>query len=251
MHQLGIIMKKGYLKKYIGKKCAAKHQIGIISDTHGLLRKEISALLQNCDAILHAGDVDNQEIIDKLNAIAPTYVVRGNNDKAWADNLPEMLTLELYGLRFLMVHNKEMIPENTDGFDIILYGHSHKYEETYFNQQLWLNPGSCGPRRFKLPVTMAELVIAADKSFRVRKVEIIEPHSPIKIPDSEKLPPNIKQIIISVIKGIERGIPVTEIARRNRISEALSEQICRLYLTHPGIDADGIMTKMELLLKDK
>lgn len=225
--------------------CSIMHKIGIISDTHGLLRNEVSASLQGCEAILHAGDINNQEILDKLNAIAPTYAVRGNTDKSWAKELPEMLTLEFYGLRFLMVHNEKMLPQNTDGIDIIIYGHSHKYEETYSNHQLRLNPGSCGPRRFKLPVTMAVLEIAENKSFRVEKIEI--PQQPSAKPsDSGELPQNIKQIITSVIKDTERGIPVKEIARRNKISEKLSEQICRLYLTHPGVDADGIMTKMGL-----
>lgn len=225
------------------------HRIGIISDTHGLLRKEVLEILQNCEVILHGGDIDKQEILDKLNKIAPVYVVRGNNDKEWAEDLPETLSIELYGVRFFMVHNKKMIPKDTSDIDIIIYGHSHKYEEKYSSQQLRLNPGSCGPGRFHLPVTMAVLEISEDHSFHVEKIDIPHYHPKVQkanCPDDSKIPENMKQVIKSVITDTNRQKPVKEIARQNGISEELAEQICRLYLTHPGVDADGIMTKMGL-----
>lgn len=227
------------------------HKIGIISDTHGLLRMEVINILSDCEIILHGGDVNHSEIIDKLNQIAPTYIVRGNNDKEWAKELPESLSLELYGLRFFMVHNKKRIPTDTSDIDIIIYGHSHKYEEKYVGKQLWLNPGSCGPRRLKLPVTMAILEITDNQGYFVEKVEFSQRVLPFgngktESFGSEEIAKNIKPIIELVIRDTDRRISVEEIARKNGIDKKLAEQICRLYLTHPGIKAEGIMRKMGL-----
>lgn len=243
------------------------YKVGIISDTHGLLRPEVLDHLRGCEVILHGGDINKQKILDELNQIAPVYVVRGNNDKEWAANIPETLLLELYGLHFFMVHNKKMFPGDTAGIDILIYGHSHKYEEKYVGRQLFLNPGSCGPRRFTQPITMAVLEIEEDASFRVKKIEI--PQQTLRAekkgdsdgeiglhnmdncgtqdtPYSMKIPANIRQIILCVIKDTDRGKSVKEIAGKYGISKDLAEQICRLYLTHPGVTADGIMTKMGL-----
>lgn len=225
------------------------HKIGIISDTHGLLRPETIKALQGCDAILHGGDINKQQILDELKKIAPIYAVRGNNDKEWADGLPESLSFKLYGIRFFMVHNKKDITKGTVDADIIIYGHSHKYEEKYVKEQLWLNPGSCGPRRFAQPITMAVLEIAEDSSYQVTKIVIPHKSSAAKgneVSEEEKIPQNIKQVIGFVIKDTNKGFSVKEIAGRHGISEELAEQICRLYLTHPGVDADGIMGKMGL-----
>lgn len=219
------------------------HKIGIISDTHGLLREDVLRVLSDCEIILHGGDVNGREVIDKLNQVAPTYVVRGNNDKEWAKDLPESLLMEFYGLRFFMVHNKKRIPKDTSDIDIIIYGHSHKYEETYVGKQLWLNPGSCGPRRWKLPVTMAVLKISNDGCYFTEKVELLQ-----QVSDSggKEYSGDIKRVIELVIKDTDRRIPVEEIAKRNGISKKLAEQICRLYLTHPGVSVEGIMRKMGL-----
>ncbi|MDE5866920.1 MAG: metallophosphatase family protein, partial [Lachnospiraceae bacterium] len=191
-----------------------------------------------CEAILHGGDIDKQEILDELKLIAPIYAVRGNNDGEWAGNIPESLSFELYGIKFYMIHNRKKMPKVIPEADIIIYGHSHKYEEKNEGCQLFLNPGSCGPKRFILPVTMAVLEITDSGSYNVKRIEIRQEL------DENGLPKNIKKIIKSVMRDTNRGIPVKEIAEINGISEKLAEQICRLYLTHPGVDADGIMTKM-------
>lgn len=247
--------------------------IGIISDTHGLLRPQVLDNLRDCEAILHGGDINSQQILDELNKIAPVYAVRGNNDKEWAEHLPEFIKPELFGIRFFMIHNKKMISEDLSDRDIIIFGHSHKYEEKQVGRQLWLNPGSCGPRRFAQPITMALLEVEDDGSFCVHKIDI--PHEISRGADSkrqkmqkgqeqsgqqiqnqsnqqlqqenvERIPANIRQIIDSVMKDTNRNRSVPEIAKRNGISQALAEQICRLYVTHPGVDADGIMRKMGL-----
>lgn len=229
------------------------HRIGIISDTHGLLRPEVKDALKGCEIILHGGDINNSDILDELNGIASTYAVRGNCDKDWARNLPETFSIELYGIRFLMVHNRKHIPKYLDHVDIVIYGHSHKYEEKNEGGVLMLNPGSCGPRRFTLPITFAILEIEDDRSFRVNKVEI---QNLQKSADSLSGRPingehgvkdrDMKRIVKGVMRDTDKRIPVAEIAVRNNISMEEAEQICRLYLTHPGVSADGILGKMGL-----
>lgn len=229
------------------------HRIGIISDTHGLLRPEVAEVLKGCEVILHGGDINSVEILDELNEIVPVYAVRGNNDKEWAKDLPETLFVELYGIHFLIVHNKKYIPKNLKNIDVVVYGHSHKYEEKYTDGMLFINPGSCGPRRFTQPITFAVLEAADDKSFRVEKIEIAHvPKSGGTAGGSgtsveERMQGrDMKRIVKSVMRDTDRRMPVSEIAVKNGISEELAELICRLYLTHPGVSADGIMGKMGL-----
>lgn len=229
------------------------HRIGIISDTHGLLRPEVSEILKSCEAILHGGDINCAKILDELNRIAPTYAVRGNNDKEWAEKLPRELYIELYGTCFYMVHNKKHIDADSENADVIVYGHSHKYEERYEGSTLYINPGSCGPRRFTQPITFALLVIEDDHSLRAEKVEISHQEKgkntsgdSLQNMEERMKDRDMRSIVKSVMRDTDRHIPVEEIARRNHISQELTEQICRLYLTHPGVNADGILGKMGL-----
>ena len=131
------------------------HKIGILSDTHGLLRPEVIQALQGCEAILHGGDINRQDIIDQLNTIAPVYVVRGNNDKDWAEHIPMFLDFQLYGCHIYMTHKKKDLPQDLSDYDLVVYGHSHRYEQKSSGKTLLLNPGSCGPRRFHQDITMA------------------------------------------------------------------------------------------------
>lgn len=217
------------------------HRIGIISDTHGLLRPEVAEGLQGCEKILHGGDINKPEILRALDKIAPTLAVRGNNDRDWASKLPETLSMELYGVRFFMVHNKKHLPKDTEGMDVIIYGHSHKYEEKQNGRQLILNPGSCGPRRFTQPITFAILEIGENASFRVKKVEIA--HQTKKAGINVR---GMKKVVQAVMQDTDKGRSVEEIAARHGIDKELAKQICRLYLTHPGVSADGILGKMGL-----
>ena len=134
-------------------------RIAILSDTHNLLRPQVLEQLSGVDAILHGGDISRQSILDQLSEYAPLYVVRGNNDKEWAEHIPHHLTLELGGKTFFMVHKKADIPAGLSGVDCVIYGHSHKYAEEVKNGVLYLNPGSCGPRRFHQEITMAVMTI--------------------------------------------------------------------------------------------
>lgn len=224
------------------------HRIGIISDTHGLLRPEVEETLQGCEAILHGGDINHPKILDKLNQIAPTYAVRGNNDKEWAEELPEMLSVSLYGIRFFMMHNKKHIPKeegDLKNIDIIIYGHSHRYEEKYESDKLFLNPGSCGPRRFTQPITFAVLTVTDDGTYQVEKVEIAH-QTRAGGAEQETVAHDMRRIVKSVMRDTDKKISVGEIAAKNGISTQLAEQICRLYLTHPGVSAEGILDKMGL-----
>ena len=148
-------------------------KLAILSDTHGLLRPEVAERLQAADAILHCGDVNRPAIVDELRRYAPLYVVRGNNDKDWAEAIPHDLTVTLGGVTFYMVHNRKDLPEGLSGVDAVVFGHSHKYVQEEQGGMLWLNPGSCGPRRFHQEITMM-LAEASDGELRAEKVVI--PH---------------------------------------------------------------------------
>ena len=148
-------------------------KIAILSDTHGLLRPEVVEQLKNADAILHGGDINKQSIVDELRQYAPLYVVRGNNDKEWAEEIPHDLTVTLEDVTFYMVHNKKEVPADLSGLDVVVFGHSHKYVEEEKDGVWWLNPGSCGPRRFHQEITMM-MAEVADGQIRVEKIDI--PH---------------------------------------------------------------------------
>lgn len=148
-------------------------KIAILSDTHGLLRPEVTERLKTVDVILHGGDINKQSIVDELRQYALLYVVRGNNDKDWAEPIPHDLTVTLDGVTFFMVHNKKEVPKDLSGVDVVVFGHSHKYMQQEQDGVLWLNPGSCGPRRFHQEITMM-LAEVADGRITVDK--IIIPH---------------------------------------------------------------------------
>lgn len=140
-------------------------KIAIISDTHGLLRPEALAAIQGVELILHAGDIGSAEILSELAQIAPVHAVRGNNDLdlPWAKDLPDHLTLDLNGWQTLLIHDIADVPALLDSHThLIITGHSHKPLIEWRGERLYLNPGSAGRRRFKLPVTLALLDLGAD-----------------------------------------------------------------------------------------
>ena len=216
-------------------------RIGVLSDTHGLLRPEAMSALAGCEAILHGGDINRQEILDELGKIAPVRAVRGNNDREWAEHIPLCLDFELGGLRVFMAHKKKDLPADLDAYDLVVYGHSHRYEESRRGNTLMLNPGSCGPRRFNQAITLA-IVEAEGGNIRVERVDIPHGGRPMAAPK----PVELKAQIEAVMRETERGRGPGEIARRHGWDAALVEQIARLYVTHPGVTADGIMSKMGL-----
>jgi len=224
------------------------HRIAILSDTHGLLRPEIKEILKTCEVILHGGDINSQKILDELKEIAPVYVVRGNNDKEWAADLDSEMTITLFGLRIDMVHNIKHRKTDLSGADLFLYGHSHKYEEKIVDGVHFLNPGSCGPRRFWQPVTMAVLEIEEEsKSWQIQKVDLTETG---ENKDSKSLQGinegNLKSIVETILKEMRAGRRVELIAAKLGVDSEFVEQICRIYVTHPGVSAQGIVDKMEV-----
>ena len=140
--------------------------IGVISDTHGLLRPDAVVALDGSERIIHAGDVGAPEILDELASIAPVTAVRGNVDKGvWARRLAESEVVEVGKISIYILHDLarlDLKPEAA-GFGVVVYGHSHVPKQEIRNGALYFNPGSAGPRRFKLPVTVGRLVVSNDE----------------------------------------------------------------------------------------
>ncbi len=140
--------------------------IGVISDTHGLLRPEAITALQGSDYIIHAGDIGDPQILDRLAAIAPLTVVRGNVDHgAWAKKIPAANVLEIGEISIYVLHSiqdLDLKPEVAN-FAAVVYGHSHLPKQEWKNDVLYFNPGSAGPSRFKLPITVGRLTIENSK----------------------------------------------------------------------------------------
>ena len=140
-------------------------KIGLIADTHGLLRPEALAALQGVDHLIHGGDIGGAHILAELERIAPLSVVRGNNDgDAWADDIAERLALRFGAVSLYLLHDLKQldIDPKAEGIDVVIAGHSHKPLHEERDGVLYLNPGSAGPRRFKLPISVALLHIGGD-----------------------------------------------------------------------------------------
>jgi uncharacterized protein len=136
--------------------------IGVISDTHGLLRPEALDALRGADHILHAGDIGAPGILDRLAAIAPVTAVRGNIDKdAWAKRLPKTEVFEAGGISIYILHDLAELDlkPKVAGFSVVVSGHSHIPKQEMHDGVLYFNPGSAGPRRFKLPVSLGKLIV--------------------------------------------------------------------------------------------
>jgi putative phosphoesterase len=141
-------------------------RVGLISDTHGLVRDEAVAALKGCQHILHAGDIDEPEVLVQLRKLAPVTVVRGNNDRgAWAQVIP-VYDVVKFGLVSVYLRHDESeldVDPRAAGFRVMMFGHSHKPGVETRDGVLFVNPGSAGPRRFKLPIAVGELLISGDR----------------------------------------------------------------------------------------
>jgi len=150
-------------------------RVGLISDTHGLVREEAVEVLKGCQHILHAGDIDEPDVLVKLRKLAPVTVVRGNNDRgAWAQAIPVYDVVE-FGLVSVYLRHDESeldVDPRAAGFRVMLFGHSHKPMVETRDGVLFVNPGSAGPRRFKLPIAVGELLIAGDR-VEARIIELL------------------------------------------------------------------------------
>ena len=198
-----------------------------------MLRPEVIEKLSVCDVILHAGDISKEEILEEIRKYAPVRVVRGNNDRgSWGMELPLTLEFELEGIRFFMTHKPFDVPSDIGmrDVDIVICGHTHRYDDHEEQGIRFLNPGSCGPRRFTQPITMMTMTIEEGRGPSKSMVEHI--------------PGDMPMIVNRVVRDIKKKKTVPEIAERNGISPELAEKIVRLYLTHPGVDTEGIVKKM-------
>ena len=143
----------------------SKFKVGVISDTHGRLRKEALKIIKGSDLIIHAGDICEANILNSLSEIAPVVAVRGNNDKgSLGKNLSKTEVVEIGSKFFYVVHDINDLDLEPDaaGFNVVVFGHSHRANTFMKNKVLYLNPGSAGPRRFKLPVSLAVVTIDKD-----------------------------------------------------------------------------------------
>jgi hypothetical protein len=146
---------------------ATRRRVGVISDTHGLLRPEAMRALRDCDLVLHAGDIGGPEVLQALGEIAPVIAVLGNNDHGpWAEALPAEVAVDLAGVTLVMVHDLNTLsPDMAEQADVVVSGHSHQPRKEEIGGVLYFNPGSAGPRRFRLPISMGRLDV---KDGRIR-----------------------------------------------------------------------------------
>lgn len=144
-------------------------RVAVMADTHGVLRPEVESILETCDVIVHAGDFDNQMLYHKLNVNQPLYAVRGNNDRGWSGGLGQVNRFEIGGVKFIMAHERVDIPSVLKDIQVVIFGHSHMYYQQEISGRLWLNPGSCGYKRFTLPLSMAVMTIE-DGTYEVETV---------------------------------------------------------------------------------
>lgn len=152
---------------------AKQTTIGVISDTHGLVRPQAVEALAGVNMILHAGDIGNSAVLDALREIAPVVAVRGNNDKGeWAESLPDWDVVEIGAVSIYMLHDLKEIDINPAGtFQVVISGHSHKPAVEERRGVLYVNPGSAGPRRFTLPVSLAHLRVEGT-GFTAKLIEL-------------------------------------------------------------------------------
>ena len=291
----------------------------VISDTHGLLRPEVEQIIQSCDVVIHAGDFDSQMLYHKLNIKQPLYGVRGNNDGYWAEHLPQIRRFSLEGVSFLVVHDQGDVPSQLQDVQVVIFGHSHMYYQQERDGRLWLNPGSCGHRRFHLPLSMAVLTIEDGQVFaepvwldeEMEKTQAAKDgggagaagngkgagatgsgrgagaagngkgagaaedgRSTAARAAREALPPEtgragmeegslrqtVKEhlsqlrdknkdqlfLIAKIMRFVKRGDPADWVAQNLKAEPEFVEQIYRIVLTHPGVDARQVMDKLEV-----
>jgi putative phosphoesterase len=164
------------IHRRLGSTPAPVARLGIISDTHGLLRPQAVEFLQGCDRILHAGDIGNAEILAQLSSIAPVTAIRGNNDTgAWAEAIAHTELFEFNGIHVYAIHDLSQldIEPIAAGIHVVVSGHSHKPLIERRDGIFFVNPGSAGPRRFKVPISVADIVIEGSAiSPRIAELDI-------------------------------------------------------------------------------
>lgn len=227
----------------------------MVSDTHGLLRPQVKEMLRDCGAAIHCGDYHTQAVVDEIRdllpAEVPLFLVRGNNDRGWAAHLPKHLEFVLDGVKFCAVHDRKDLPKEPGDCQVFLFGHSHRYTEEWKDGRLFLNPGSCGRRRFKLDITMAVLYLK-DGKVSIERIDISDGMSfdtvrkGAKESRTEEVPADLPGTIRNIMKRMDRGQKVDRISRELGLEQDFVEDICRIRVTHPGVSAEGILNKIEV-----
>lgn len=224
----------------------------VISDTHGLLRPEVERVIASCDVVIHAGDFDNQMLYHKLNIRQPLYAVKGNNDGYWAGQLPLVQRFELSGVKFIMAHERSDIPKTLEQEQVVIYGHSHMYDQQMEEGRLWLNPGSCGYKRFTLPLSLAVLTLQEGR-YEVKTIWLDEeygrePWRKGKEEEESKRKQRERDqlfLIAKIMRFMKRGAAICWVADNLKAEPAFVETIYRICVTHPGADAHQILDKYE------
>ena len=217
------------------------HRVAVLSDTHNILRPEAVPILQSVELILHGGDVTRPDILDRLRGFAPVIAVQGNCDRNWDDPLPEEIRTDIFGLSVYMVHNQAHASATAAKADLAIFGHSHQYSLTVRDGTLWLNPGSGGPRRFGRPATMALLLMGPDH-WEVQKIVLSDGSGSGCSP----APQDMYQTVTLVVRDLKKGRSTSAIADSRHLSPDLVAQIAQLYYTHPGVDTEGILNRMDI-----
>ena len=194
-------------------------RVGIISDTHGVLREDVKEVLRTCSHIIHAGDMDRSFIVSELTPIGKLYAVRGNCDGEWASSYLDTYPFSIGGVKFFLIHNRKKVPYPRPKVDVIVFGHSHKYFYEEKDGILWLNPGSCGRRRF----------YGDENSRKLSK-------------ENQLSIAMIQKILVSMQKGKQ----INQISEELSLRAEVVENVCRIAVTHPGVSAEGIYNKMEV-----
>lgn len=149
--------------------------LGILSDTHGLVRPEVHSALENCELIIHAGDIGNARVLSELERIAPVVAIRGNIDQgAWAERIPTFEFIEHRGRFIYVLHNLNELDIDpvAAGIDAVISGHSHQPKNEKKDGVLYFNPGSAGPRRFKLPIGLGKIYLGRDGSLSAQWIDL-------------------------------------------------------------------------------
>lgn len=146
-------------------------RVGILSDTHGMLFDEVVEILKTCDYIIHAGDFDRERILDQIRFLGNLYVVRGNSDGSWAQDLSDRQRFRIEDLEFFVMHEPMKAQRYAGDADIVIYGHTHVYAENQFDGKLWLNPGSCSLPRGGDQASIAVMEVDG-KNYKVERVLI-------------------------------------------------------------------------------
>lgn len=144
-------------------------RIAVLADTHNVLLPDVQAILKSCDAAIHAGDVTGEQVMDELRRLTNIYVVRGNNDRDLG-YLKKTLRCTIGGVSFLAVHDRRDAGPQISEVQAVIYGHSHRYAHDVIDGRVWLNPGSCGRRRFGGELTMAVITVLEGKILGIEKL---------------------------------------------------------------------------------